>query len=70
MSLFIGLLAFPDAERDHLIKLGVLIGSLLSAIVGSFVLLMPKRRRAAAKVKPSRHIANRSSSEGDHRDAR
>jgi NhaA family Na+:H+ antiporter len=70
MSLFIGLLAFPDAERDHLIKLGVLIGSLLSAIVGSFVLLMPKRRRAAAKVKPSRHTANRSSSEGDHRDAR
>jgi NhaA family Na+:H+ antiporter len=70
MSLFIGLLAFPDAERDHLIKLGVLIGSLLSAIVGSFVLLMPKRRGATAKVKPSRHTASRSSSEGGRRDAR
>jgi len=51
MSLFIGLLAFPDAERDHLIKLGVLMGSLLSAVVGTFMLLMPQspRRAAAAR---------------------
>jgi Na+:H+ antiporter, NhaA family len=39
MSLFIGLLAFPDAERQAVTKLAVLAGSLLSALAGSAVLL-------------------------------
>ncbi|MGE0281400.1 MAG: Na+/H+ antiporter NhaA [Rhizobiaceae bacterium] len=41
MSLFIGLLAFPDnpATQDA-VKIGILLGSLIAAVVGSVVLLM------------------------------
>jgi NhaA family Na+:H+ antiporter len=39
MSLFIGLLAFSDAERESATKLAVLAGSLLSALAGCAVLL-------------------------------
>lgn len=45
MSLFIGALAFPDSQ--HLVdevKVGVLMGSVLSAILGVVVLLCAKRR--------------------------
>lgn len=45
MSLFIGLLAFDDAEHIAMTKLAVLCGSVISAIVGAAVLLWPKRRR-------------------------
>lgn len=45
MSLFIGLLAFSDAEHIAMTKLAVLCGSIISAIVGAAVLLWPKRRR-------------------------
>jgi NhaA family Na+:H+ antiporter len=38
MSLFIGTLAFPDAGHDTAIRLGVLGGSLLSAVLGYVVL--------------------------------
>jgi len=38
MSLFIGMLAFPDAHASGHVKLGVLSGSLLSAILGYLVL--------------------------------
>lgn len=38
MSLFIGTLAFPQGDHDVEIRLGVLIGSLLSALVGLAVL--------------------------------
>ena len=38
MSLFIGTLAFPQGNHDVEIRLGVLIGSLLSALVGLAVL--------------------------------
>ena len=42
MSLFIGLLAFADAEREAMIKLAVLAGSLLSAFAGAAVLIRRK----------------------------
>jgi NhaA family Na+:H+ antiporter len=48
MSLFIGLLAFDDAEHIAMTKLAVLCGSVVSAIVGAAVLLWPKRRREVA----------------------
>ena len=37
MSLFIGALAFPDAGHEAAVKLGVLVGSLLSGLVGACV---------------------------------
>lgn len=40
MSLFIGLLAFPqDANTLAIVKLGILFGSILSGIVGYFIIL-------------------------------
>ena len=43
MSLFIGMLAFTDAERAAEIRIGVLLGSLASALAGYIVL---QRRHA------------------------
>ena len=43
MSLFIGLLAVPDAARQELVKIGVLAGSVLSALAGTVVLLVARR---------------------------
>ena len=48
MSLFIGLLAFDDLEREAVVKLSVLVGSLASALAGSAVLLLATSRKAAA----------------------
>lgn len=45
MSLFIGLLAFPDFHRDDVVKLSVLVGSLLSMAMGSLVFLSPGGKR-------------------------
>jgi NhaA family Na+:H+ antiporter len=39
MSLFIGLLAFSDPEKEAVLKLAVLAGSLLSALAGAVILL-------------------------------
>jgi Na+:H+ antiporter, NhaA family len=46
MSLFIGLLAFPDEAMQAQVKIGVLAGSLLSAIVGMAVLATSRREAA------------------------
>jgi NhaA family Na+:H+ antiporter len=44
MSLFIGTLAFDDAVYEARVKLGVLAGSLLSAMAGYLVLWLASRR--------------------------
>jgi NhaA family Na+:H+ antiporter len=44
MSLFIALLAFHDSGQEAEIKLAVLGGSLLSALAGAVVLLLPRSR--------------------------
>jgi NhaA family Na+:H+ antiporter len=51
MSLFIGLLAFPDSPvlQDR-VKIGILLGSLTAAVLGSLVLLLsPRPGGAVAK---------------------
>ena len=45
MSLFIGTLAFPDAEQAAAVRLGVLSGSTLSAVLGYLVLRMTALER-------------------------
>ena len=45
MSLFIGMLAFTDAERAAEIRIGVLLGSLASALAGYLVLRAVTRPR-------------------------
>jgi NhaA family Na+:H+ antiporter len=37
MSLFIGMLAFTDLELQNQVKIGVLSGSLLSALFGALI---------------------------------
>jgi NhaA family Na+:H+ antiporter len=44
MSLFIGLLAFPDPTLQDEVKVGVLVGSLLSAIAGAIILSFAPQR--------------------------
>ena len=51
MSLFIGALAFPgavDSPAQVEVKLGVILGSVLSAIVGALVLSRASRHAARA----------------------
>jgi Na+:H+ antiporter, NhaA family len=43
MSLFIGLLAFPDPQVQDQVKVGVLAGSLLSALCGAALLSVARR---------------------------
>jgi NhaA family Na+:H+ antiporter len=47
MSLFIGSLAFDSVAQSNAVRLGVLFGSLVSALIGSLVLLA-----ASAKTPP------------------
>jgi NhaA family Na+:H+ antiporter len=49
MSLFIGLLAFDDAEREAVVKLSVLVGSLASALLGLAVLLVTSKKDATER---------------------
>lgn len=48
MSLFIGLLAFQDAALQDEVKVGVLIGSLVSALLGAALLSRAKKRLPVA----------------------
>jgi NhaA family Na+:H+ antiporter len=48
MSLFIGLLAFPGATLQAEVKIGVLIGSITSAIAGALLLSVVKKRPIVA----------------------
>jgi NhaA family Na+:H+ antiporter len=60
MSLFIGLLAFADSEREAVTKLAVLTGSLLSALAAAVVLLMQRPNRTVPKGGgPRAHTASR-----------
>ena len=43
MSLFIGLLAFPTPDLQNEVKVGVLVGSLVSALCGAALLTIAKR---------------------------
>jgi NhaA family Na+:H+ antiporter len=45
MSLFIGLLAFPDVQMQAQVKLGVLTGSLLSTAAAVAVLMLSRREK-------------------------
>lgn len=45
MSLFIGTLAFGESDREAPMRLGVLVGSALSALVGAGVLALPPLAR-------------------------
>ncbi|MEG6509888.1 Na+/H+ antiporter NhaA [Methyloligella sp. 2.7D] len=56
MSLFIGLLAFPDVERQDITKLAVLVGSLLSVVAGSIVFLSPGGKRLAELAKEEERV--------------
>jgi Na+:H+ antiporter, NhaA family len=49
MSLFIGLLAFTGPEKEAVLKLAVLVGSLLSALAGALILMTTP----SAKAKPA-----------------
>ncbi|MNI44897.1 Na(+)/H(+) antiporter NhaA [compost metagenome] len=44
MSLFIGLLAFSDPGVQDRIKIGILMGSILSGVLGSILLTLFARR--------------------------
>lgn len=48
MSLFIGLLAFPDASSQEHVKIGILAGSLASGVAGAAVLMASARMRQPA----------------------
>ena len=48
MSLFIGLLAFPTPLVQDEVKIGVLVGSLISALGGALVLTLSRRRTPGA----------------------
>jgi NhaA family Na+:H+ antiporter len=52
MSLFIGMLAFTDAERAAEIRIGVLLGSLASALAGYLFLRLVTPGSAPPKLRP------------------
>jgi NhaA family Na+:H+ antiporter len=52
MSLFIGLLAFTDVALQDEVKVGVLLGSLTSALVGAALLSLAGRKERESHVEP------------------
>ena len=52
MSLFIGLLAFPDPALQNEVKVGVLVGSLISALCGAALLRVAKREPSKFRAPP------------------
>lgn len=52
MSLFIGSLAFKSGHLDNLVRLGVMSGSLISAVVGIILLRCGGKKKAAADYVP------------------
>jgi NhaA family Na+:H+ antiporter len=60
MSLFIGMLAFPTSpELENEVKVGVLLGSTLSAVVGTMILSMTHSEREEAGPARSRALPHR-----------
>ena len=57
MSLFIGTLAFSDPEHAAAVRIGVLTGSFLSAIVGAIVLRLALPQSTPAPAKPVQEAA-------------
>jgi NhaA family Na+:H+ antiporter len=53
MSLFIGLLAFPNPALQDEVKVGVLVGSLLSALCGAALLTVARREPPKGGPRPS-----------------
>lgn len=53
MSLFIGLLAFKDATLQNEVKVGVLVGSLGSALIGATLLIGTKKRQPSVDEAPA-----------------
>jgi NhaA family Na+:H+ antiporter len=48
MSLFIGGLAFEDVEHQNLVRFGVLVGSLMSGVLGAHVLYYSRENAKVA----------------------
>jgi NhaA family Na+:H+ antiporter len=53
MSLFIGSLAWPHSNFDAMVRLGVLAGSITSAVAGTLLLLRAASRPARAAPAPA-----------------
>jgi NhaA family Na+:H+ antiporter len=45
MSLFIGVLAFTTSEMQDAVKIGVLVGSITSAVLGAMLLAAARPKR-------------------------
>ena len=52
MSLFIGTLAFGQSDLEAVMRLGVLVGSVLSGILGAAALTLGGRRAPIAPIRP------------------
>ena len=46
MSLFVGNLAFPNSDIIDGVKIGVLLGSLFSTVMGYIILLLSTKKNA------------------------
>jgi NhaA family Na+:H+ antiporter len=51
MSLFIGMLAFPETERAVDVRIGVLMGSICAAVVGYLILANARPPQVATRAR-------------------